>query len=171
MLTVRSDAPFDNSPPNYYNSREGVNLFMQEKHKKTIMKVCELCKGEFLVSKCHTYQKYCSWGCRNRMFILLNPEKVKESKRKEKIKHAERYRLINGEYKNKIRFGGNRRKVMERDRFACLMCSREYPSVNLIVHHIDRNKSNNTLSNLQTLCRSCHLNEHRSEMNGQAYAS
>lgn len=30
----------------------------------------------------------------------------------------------------------------------------------LIVHHIDRNRYNNVISNLETLCRSCHAKEH-----------
>ena len=44
-----------------------------------------------------------------------------------------------------------------------MMCERcgynKYPSV-LIVHHKDRNRENNSLSNLEVLCPTCHGEEH-----------
>lgn len=50
-----------------------------------------------------------------------------------------------------------RDKVFERDSYTCQKC-RE--SRDLQVHHIDKNTHNNHLSNLVTLCRTCHLEEH-----------
>ena len=31
----------------------------------------------------------------------------------------------------------------------------------LVVHHVDRNRSNNTINNLEILCANCHMIEHR----------
>lgn len=63
-------------------------------------------------------------------------------------------------------FDSQRSTVLARDGNKCTKC----PSLeNLIVHHIDGNgrgseNPNNDLDNLITLCRSCHMNEHREEL-------
>lgn len=67
-----------------------------------------------------------------------NPEKVKA-----------KYKRDNDIY----RFGGNREKVLRRDRYRCIECK---TTEKLSVDHIDGNRSNNKLSNLQTLCFTCH---------------
>ena len=54
---------------------------------------------------------------------------------------------------NKKNFGGLRDIVLIRDQYTCVIC---FTDMNLTVDHIDRNRSNNVLENLQTLCRSCH---------------
>jgi len=128
--------------------------------EKNILLKCIFCSDSFYVDSTHTYQKYCSVNCRNANFRKLNPDKVKRYKREEKQRHYARYKLIGSLYKDKIRFGGNRRRVMERDNFACLDCRKRYPYVNLIVHHIDQDKNNNVLDNLKTLCRACHARLH-----------
>jgi 5-methylcytosine-specific restriction endonuclease McrA len=129
--------------------------------EKNILLKCFFCKSNFLVDKCHSYQKYCSINCRNTNFRKLNPNKVKEYKKRERRKNFEKYRTNNEIYHDKVRFGGNRRKVMERDKFTCINCSRKYPYVNLVVHHIDGNNKKHVIDNLKTLCRSCHAKEHR----------
>jgi|ERR1700758_140027 len=40
-------------------------------------------------------------------------------------------------------------------------CSRCGSKENLCRHHIDRNRLNNTPSNIEILCRSCHSKEHK----------
>lgn len=62
---------------------------------------------------------------------------------------------------NKKRFGGNKYTVFKRDKYKCQHCGSKQ---NLEIHHIDgtgyktvgADKSNNDLSNLLTLCHSCH---------------
>ena len=45
------------------------------------------------------------------------------------------------------------------------MCDRCKRTKNLVVHHKDRNKSNNSdHTNLETLCRICHVKEHAGEI-------
>ena len=130
--------------------------------EKDIMLVCEYCGINFITDKAHPYQKYCGWRCRNQTFKEKNPEKVKLSKQRERIKHAVRYQEMNALYKDRRRFGGNKRRAMERDFFTCLNCGRQYPNVNLVVHHVDGSKNNHILLNLVTLCRSCHCTIHHS---------
>lgn len=60
------------------------------------------------------------------------------------------------------RTGGLRQEVLERDHYACVRCGmtdrqhKEKWGRPITVDHIDRNRSHNTLANLQTLCLRCH---------------
>lgn len=126
---------------------------------------CQFCGNLFLTDKAHYYQKFCCWRCRNKNFKYKNPEKVKIYKKRERIKNFEHYQKINATYKDNTRFGGNRRLAMERDDFSCLNCGQRYPYVSLVVHHLDGDKTKNTLNNLVTLCRSCHAKVHALDLN------
>lgn len=62
-------------------------------------------------------------------------------------------------------FDSNREKILARDGYKCLRCGSQE---NLVVHHKDRTgrgsmQHNNQEENLETLCRKCHLDEHRPE--------
>ncbi len=50
--------------------------------------------------------------------------------------------------------------VKARDKNKCVVCG-EKNRKKLVVHHIDKDKKNNDLSNLETLCRVCHGVKHR----------
>lgn len=76
-------------------------------------------------------------------------------------------RFKDEEYRDNLHFGGNRRRALERDNHRCIECGMvEHEHVSkwgfgLTVDHIDGKGSgskvkNNALSNLQTLCLSCH---------------
>lgn len=63
-------------------------------------------------------------------------------------------------------FDGKREVILKRDGFCCTKCG---ANKSLVVHHLDGNgrgkeKPNNHESNLVTLCRSCHIKEHRQEI-------
>lgn len=60
------------------------------------------------------------------------------------------------------RFNGLRAVVLERDGYQCKKCATpQLPGTrNLVVHHIDEDRTSNTLANLETLCRSCHPHIH-----------
>jgi len=73
---------------------------------------------------------------------------------------------------NKKYFGGNKYKVLDRDKYKCQECG---TYLNLIVHHIDGNGrgkiiNNNNLNNLITLCNSCHVKLHW-KLRKEKYAS
>lgn len=62
-------------------------------------------------------------------------------------------------------FGGLRTPVLERDGFRCTRCGSDFQ---LSVHHVNRRgrgseSPDNRMDNLVTLCRRCHLSEHRTE--------
>jgi 5-methylcytosine-specific restriction endonuclease McrA len=50
-----------------------------------------------------------------------------------------------------------RKNIIERDSYICRICGDD---LDLHVHHIDSNRSNNDNSNLVTLCRDCHMAIH-----------
>lgn len=56
-----------------------------------------------------------------------------------------------------IEFFDIRELALERDNFRCVNCGAKRI---LCVHHIDKNKLNNDVENLITLCRSCHMKLH-----------
>jgi 5-methylcytosine-specific restriction endonuclease McrA len=66
-------------------------------------------------------------------------------------------------YKDKTRLSGMRAVVLERDNHRCTTCER---TTQLVIHHKDEvswhnsPKPNNEVSNLVTLCRSCHTKLH-----------
>lgn len=68
-------------------------------------------------------------------------------------------------HREQLHFSGKRDQVIRRDK-KCVRCgSREL----LVVHHKDHAgrghlHPDNRLSNLETLCRKCHINLHRSEL-------
>ena len=51
-----------------------------------------------------------------------------------------------------------RAKIMSRDFFKCTRCSKEE---NLAVHHKNKDRNDNSHENLITLCKSCHLMQHK----------
>ena len=75
---------------------------------------------------------------------------------------------INGQkYRDTELFGGNREKAIKRDKYKCVCCGmarrhhKEKIGIDIIVDHKDGNgrrsmRQNNSMSNLQTLCASCH---------------
>jgi 5-methylcytosine-specific restriction endonuclease McrA len=146
--------------------QDGYNKGYWQKIKKLLVeKRCIFCGEIFLPNRTTPYQKYCSEKCRSGYWKANNREKYLESKRREKEKHYETYIIRGREYRDKIMFGGNRKKAMQRDNFECQHCRKGYPEVTLCVHHIDHSGTSETpnqeLDNLQTLCRACHARIHK----------
>lgn len=95
----------------------------------------------------------------------VNQLKAKSHKRKwyeENWQGTDRGKLAR-EQRN---FSGMREVALERDGFQCVKCG---SSEKLTVHHKDGNgrgsqNPNNSMDNLETLCRACHIAEHRTEL-------
>jgi len=95
-----------------------------------------------------------------------------EKKRKE---YDKEYRVKNKERRNKQSidwhfnkaFGDLRDEVLERDNWECVMCSMTSEQHLIIfgrritLDHIDGNRNNNTIENLQILCLRCHSSKDR----------
>lgn len=57
-------------------------------------------------------------------------------------------------------WGDISRRAKEHAGWTCKKCGIKPAKYDLHCHHIDSNKANNRVSNLQVLCRSCHVKEH-----------
>lgn len=127
-----------------------------------------MCEETFLVSKSnHKFCKKCQEipNVVQNCWVKKNPDRVKliQSKYRERnLKLCrERTRRNQVTLNNKKRFSGNRVRVLERDKYECQICQKDVTGKNMsVVHHRDEDKSNNTMSNLQTLCKSCHPRHH-----------
>ena len=98
---------------------------------------------------------------------------VKDPKNKRRIDESKTKYYINKvttETSKKAReaahFNGNREKALMLSNYLCSHCGTKEK---LVVHHIDRSgrgnkKHNNDLSNLMVLCKSCHINIHRKDL-------
>ena len=68
-------------------------------------------------------------------------------------------------YRRESQYSGLWDAIIDRDGHQCVRC---HSTLNLVVHHKDRSgrgkaEHNNDPANLETLCRRCHLAEHRAE--------
>ena len=86
-----------------------------------------------------------------------------DTKLKWQRKRRKEFRELNG-YSDAAHYatGGLRQQVLERDSYMCVTCGmsdKEHKikwSRPITIDHKDKNRSNNTLENLQTLCLKCH---------------
>lgn len=101
---------------------------------------CPSCGARLLA---HQRKKSCSRACANR---LRKGIKYKTGRRKDK---AQTIRLLKVE-------------LMELRGPCCERCRYGRVPI-LVVHHKDRNRSNNALENLELLCPNCHAEEHYGE--------
>jgi 5-methylcytosine-specific restriction endonuclease McrA len=107
----------------------------------------------------HVGKGLCS-TCYRAQYSELNRDKVRT------MKQASYLRKGGKTYSKQRRedkwFSGKRETVLNRDGYKCVKCGE---TQQLVVHHIDGNgrgsrNPNNSLDNLQTLCRACHAIEH-----------
>ena len=87
-----------------------------------------------------------------------NPEKVNQyNKKYRKIHRAETRQNWND-----LHTGGRWQEVMDRDKKQCRTCGAK---IRILIHHIDKNHKNNELGNMMVLCRACHMDIHRNDIN------
>lgn len=73
------------------------------------------------------------------------------------------YQIVNTRNSTKKFLDDLYKAIKQRDKFVCQWrneCSERESILGLIVHHIDKNPSNNDPSNLITLCKNCHIAFH-----------
>lgn len=95
-----------------------------------------------------------------------NKSRIASQKRDWYLKHHEQNLLKHKANREQRNFDGKRDAVLMRDDHKCVRCGSQNK---LTVHHKDRNgrgskRPNNKLSNLETVCRACHIEEHRKEL-------
>lgn len=128
------------------------------KDNKLIEKNCEHCNKLFsFPERQKNHRKFCSKLCCYNSHLKTKPTITKEVIIKPIKKQTSFYDFY---YYDQEEFGGNRIWALIRDDFTCKKCGTKY---GLTVHHLDgkgfalpREKRNNHIDNLQTLCDECH---------------
>jgi ferredoxin len=171
FIAKRSDAMYCSEKCKHFIENENVKTKRAATDWKAILqpKKCEFCGNDFIPNK-HNYAwvKYCSQKCLNRAMSKQSIEsgKKKINRIRYREKHREQINKHDRDYINRETFSGNRQLALERDEFKCVMCGSEQ---NLHIHHKDetgifsvgdKEKINNDLENLITLCASCHRKVH-----------
>jgi len=155
-------------------NRANVKAFAEKQRKNRIKKECPTCKKIFSVKPSHDKKrKYCSSNCRIKD---LNIEKICICCGKDFIvwKSRKIAKFCSNECRYKIHSQcmpqhdkhpnfttGNRtyrRYAFRHLEKKCFLCEKTEGKID--VHHIDGNRDNNDLKNLQVVCRSCHCKIH-----------
>lgn len=113
--------------------------------------------------------KKCYQDDYNKRYYERNKNKIKNNTKKYYSENLESERERRKILREKREFDSKRTKVLLRDDYKCSVCGEKKESSKLTVHHKDRNgrgvtDKNNDLSNLITLCRSCHAKEHYKDL-------
>ena len=125
-----------------------------------MIRLCSTCKRAFPILKLS--QKYCSYTCRNK-----NPYWKKNLKGK-----SNHFGDKNPKWKGGMSIGYQLRICKEvlikhnRDITHCERCEvvgTISTKGKLNIHHIDRNRANNSIFNLEVICARCHRFEHMKE--------
>jgi len=100
-------------------------------------KPCVVC-GKMILASFH--KKTCSRACSN---IYRTGIKYGRSSPKDKVKNYQALKI----------------RLLKRDGKSCSRCGYNKHEI-LQVHHIDKNRENNELDNLEMICPNCHFEEH-----------
>lgn len=148
-------------------------------------RVCEICKTKFYGKPNHVargWARYCSKSCQNvgqrsgvSTHCFLCKKEVYRSKQQAAHSASGHHfcsKSCQARWRNAF-YAGERhanwkggetayRRIMQRANIPmkCEHCKTKDERV-IIVHHKDRNRNNNQLSNLMYLCMNCHFIEHR----------
>lgn len=145
---------------------------------------CKICKKDFYTKPSHVkmgYGIYCSRNCRNISFkrgklvacnicgiqTYKNPLQIIRSKSKKYFCSKSCQTIWRNKY-----FSGSKhifwkdgsstyrdKMVREKRTPVCILCKTKDIRV-LAVHHIDKNRGNNSIDNLEWLCHNCHYLVH-----------
>lgn len=148
-------------------------------HKRDVEKNCQICGNSFFTARCREkVAKYCSRSCYYKSMakkgsVILNCDVCnKEYRRPPSHSHYKTKTCslkcrgiatrsenpISKDYPSVRRWMQRRNMILE-----CSECGYDSHPEILVVHHKDRDRTNNALSNLEILCPNCHALEHYSE--------
>lgn len=142
------------------------------------MKMCKTCKEVKPISDFYKH-KDTKDGCfpeckecnikRANAWQKANWDKKLENDRKFWHRHRDKLIIESKKDRDIREYSGNRYKTLERDGYKCVNCGMSWEqhleiyNSELNVDHIDRDRKNNSLDNLQTLCLVCHGKKHSEE--------
>lgn len=95
---------------------------------------------------------------RRKEYYWERPELFKQKAKEYREANKEKVRTNNDSYKDKIRHGDLRKKLIEIYGTICQMCKKECEGFDLTAHHISGDPTDH--NNQTLLCRSCHAKVH-----------
>jgi hypothetical protein len=104
---------------------------------------------------------------KNNLLQTINVRVLEEGK--EKVVELNLQKLINNYLEMERRNYYNILKSIRKQNF--IICQKCNHLKGIEVHHIDKNRNNNTLNNLIILCKLCHYKEHHSQTRYVNYSS
>lgn len=109
------------------------------------------------ISRKEYFSKYISQIAQEKVYVKHIGDKRARGKNHPKWRGGVSIKPYGLEFNNKLR-----KTIRKRDRFTCQTCGRGERNLEqkLDVHHIDSDKKSNNLSNLVSLCKSCHAKIH-----------
>ena len=156
-----------------------INCLFCSKEKNVLTKEIRKGKGKFCSLSCacsynarHKTEpennEKCAW-CQKRIFISGGRRRrCKSGLFFCSRKHKELAQSINGiskilpnHYGTATGDDSYRKIAYNAFPIECNRCGYKENKLGLVVHHIDRNRKNSAISNLEILCGTCHLIEHR----------
>lgn len=140
---------------NIFRSKKKKTMYCSAKcshsaRSKPVALTCEICGAEFIRPPCHaTGRRYCSKECKGKAVSIYQTGE-NSNNWNGGTRHGDGYlfRRTNGTYK------GEHRLIMEKHMGRKLRDDE-------IIHHIDGNKMNNVVENLEIVSRSQHIDIHR----------
>lgn len=121
---------------------------------ETGRKVCIKCKGA-IPSEKYSSAKYCSDRCRNAAIAYRHAVKIGKIKVPGVGSGGNQLGETNHQYKTGI--GTYAKRALE---YYGKKCNRCKSTSILVVHHVNHNRKDNTLENLEVLCKGCHQKHH-----------
>lgn len=127
---------------------------------------CKTCNSQFTASSPRKNTSYCSLACTERSpcqicgTIITGRAKFQSGARRFCSRHCASIGNATLSGKKNYVVRGFAATIKRTGKLACEKCG-ENESIVLVVHHLDRNRSNNEYDNLQTLCANCHHRVHR----------
>jgi len=143
-------------PAGLQMSREYEKIFFMWNRRYERCVVCERTDRPHMAKgKC----RYCYLSA----YRAANLERVTAQIEAWRQRNFARLRILNKLKREEEHFSGKREAVLKRDGYCCTECGSKKQ---LVVHHKDGNgrgskRPNNSMRNLQTLCRRCHQRVHR----------
>lgn len=139
-IYLRRDTDYNSKTPDYCSTKC---------RSTKVTKVCAECGISF--------KRRASNTSKSGLYFCTRPCKDKGQKHIKEIQ-PDHYGTSDGSYKY-------RQKELEHYGTECTRCGYKESIYAIDVHHRDRDRENNSLSNLEVLCCNCHAIEHRSNSN------
>lgn len=114
---------------------------------------CSYCKKEFYLNRSKKNNS------KSGLFFCCRTHKDLAQRLEFNLKEIHPSHYANG-------LGSYREIALRNLKIACKICNYSKIPEILQVHHIDRNRNNNSIDNLEIICPNCHMEEHFSKKDG-----